>query len=73
MPAWIFEKTAARRRPFCHSWLILPPLVRRVIPDKVLPELRPYGGKILRTSLSTEQEKRLKAAIEEMGSAAVTA
>jgi len=48
-------------------------LVRRVILDKVLPELRPFGGKILKTSLSTEQEKRLKAAIEEMSSAAVTA
>jgi uncharacterized membrane protein len=47
-------------------------LVRRVTLDKVLPELRPFGGKILKTSLSTEQEKRLREAVEEMRSAAAT-
>jgi uncharacterized membrane protein len=29
-------------------------LVRRAAPDRVLPELRPFGGTVLRTSLSTE-------------------
>jgi uncharacterized membrane protein len=48
-------------------------LVRRVTLDKVLPELRPFGGTILKTSLSTEQERRLKRAIEEMTGAPVTA
>ena len=48
-------------------------LVRRVTLDKVLPDLIPFGGKILKTSLSAEQEKRLKNAIEEMRSGTVTA
>jgi uncharacterized membrane protein len=47
-------------------------LVRRVTLDKVLPELAPFGGKILKTSLSTEQEKRLRQAVEEMDSGPVT-
>jgi hypothetical protein len=36
--------------------------VRRVTLDKVLPELRPFGGTVLRTSLSHEQEERLRQA-----------
>ena len=39
-------------------------LVRRATPDKVLPELRPFGGTVLRTSLSNEQEARLRQALE---------
>jgi uncharacterized membrane protein len=39
-------------------------LVRKSTPDKVLPELRRYGGKVLRTSLSTEDEAKLMAALE---------
>jgi uncharacterized membrane protein len=45
-------------------------LVRRVNLDKVLPELRPFGGKILKTSLTNEQEARLKQAIENMSETA---
>ena len=41
-------------------------LVRRVNFDKVLPELSKFGGKILRTSLTQDQEARLKAALEDM-------
>jgi uncharacterized membrane protein len=41
-------------------------LVRHATLDKVLPELRPFGGTILRTSLSYEQEERLKKALEEV-------
>jgi uncharacterized membrane protein len=41
-------------------------LVRRVTPDKVLPELRPFRGTVLRTSLSTEQEERLRQALQEV-------
>ena len=37
-------------------------LVRRATLDKVLPEVRPFGGKVIRTSLSTEQEARLRRA-----------
>lgn len=39
-------------------------LVRSVTADKVLPELQPFHGKVLRTSLSKEQEDRLKQALE---------
>lgn len=41
-------------------------LVRRATPDKVLPELRPFGGTVLRTSLSTEQEARLRQALQKV-------
>jgi uncharacterized membrane protein len=41
-------------------------LVRRVTLDKVLPELRPFGGKVIHTSLSTEQEARLRRALEDV-------
>jgi uncharacterized membrane protein len=39
-------------------------LVRRATPDKVLPELRPFGGTVLQTSLSHEQEERLRQALQ---------
>jgi len=39
-------------------------LVRSATTDKVLPELQPYGGMVLRTSLSNEQEARLKKALQ---------
>ena len=41
-------------------------LVRRATLDKVLPELRPFGGTVLRTSLSHEQEERLKKALQDV-------
>ncbi len=41
-------------------------LVRRATPDKVLPELRPFGGTVLRTSLPNEQEARLRQALQEV-------
>jgi uncharacterized membrane protein len=39
-------------------------LVRRATPDRVLPELRPFGGTVLRTSLPHEQEERLRQALQ---------
>lgn len=39
-------------------------LVRRFKPDRVLEELRPFGGRLLRTSLSTADEERLRQALE---------
>jgi uncharacterized membrane protein len=39
-------------------------LVRSVTADKVLPELRPFEGTVLRTSLSDEQEARLRQALQ---------
>jgi uncharacterized membrane protein len=41
-------------------------LVRRATLDKVLPELQPFGGTILRTSLSHEQEERLRQALQQV-------
>jgi uncharacterized membrane protein len=39
-------------------------LVRKVNFDKVLPELKPFGGKVVKTSLTNEQEDRLRKALE---------
>jgi len=39
-------------------------LVRSVTADRVLPELQPFEGTVLRTSLSTEQEARLQQALQ---------
>jgi len=38
-------------------------LVRKATPDKVLEELKGTGGKVLRTSLSHEDEAKLQAAL----------
>ena len=39
-------------------------LVRSVTADRVLPELQPFAGTVLRTSLSNEQEARLQQALQ---------
>jgi uncharacterized membrane protein len=39
-------------------------LVRQVTPDKVLPRISQYGGKVLQTSLSNESEQRLQEALD---------
>ena len=39
-------------------------LVRKMTPDKVLPQLQGMGGKVLQTSLSNEDEKKLQAALD---------
>jgi uncharacterized membrane protein len=41
-------------------------LVRRVVFDKVLPELAPFGGTVVKTSLTNEQERALKKALEDV-------
>jgi uncharacterized membrane protein len=38
-------------------------LVRRATPDKVLEEIKGTGGKILKTSLSHDDENRLQEAL----------
>ena len=38
--------------------------VRRVTADKVISAMAPFGGTVLRTNLSDEQEARLKAALK---------
>ena len=45
-------------------------LVRRSTPDKVLPEIQKYGGHVLQSSLSTEAEERLEAALAHREAAA---
>lgn len=39
-------------------------LVRKSTPDRVLPELRELGGQVFHTSLSREQEDKLREALE---------
>ncbi|OLT37351.1 hypothetical protein BJF79_29600 [Actinomadura sp. CNU-125] len=39
-------------------------LVDKRNPDKVVPELAPLGGRLLRTSLSDEEERHLRDAVE---------
>jgi len=41
-------------------------LIRSVTMDKVLPELEPYKPRVLKTSLSNEQEAKLKAALTKL-------
>jgi uncharacterized membrane protein len=50
-----------------HSALIV--LVRRSTPDKVLPRISEYGGHVIQTSLSTEAEDSLRAALGEPATA----
>jgi uncharacterized membrane protein len=39
-------------------------------PDRVLPEIAPFGGDVIQTNLSTEAEERLRQALEHRGAAA---
>jgi uncharacterized membrane protein len=41
-------------------------LVRRVNADKALPELAKFGGKIIKTSLTNEQEAQLRKALQDL-------
>ena len=41
-------------------------LVRKATPDKVLDEIKQYGGKVLQTSLSHEDEAKLQAVLDEV-------
>lgn len=42
-------------------------LVRKMLPEKVLNDLSRFRGRVLRTSLSPEQEARLQEALSGMG------
>ena len=45
-------------------------LVKHSTPDKVLPEIEPFKPRVLKTSLSNEQEKRLRTALSSRAAAA---
>ena len=45
-------------------------LVRKATPDKVVEEIKTFGGTVLQTSLTHEQEEKLQAALDEAKSAA---
>jgi uncharacterized membrane protein len=45
-------------------------LVKEATRDKVVPEVARYGGHVLQTSLSNEQETALQEALDRRGAAA---
>jgi uncharacterized membrane protein len=45
-------------------------LVRRSTPDKVLPRISGFGGRVIQSSLSTEAEQKLQEALSATGAAA---
>ncbi|MGB5770909.1 MAG: DUF1269 domain-containing protein [Crocosphaera sp.] len=42
-------------------------LIRKVTPDKVLEEIAPFGGKVLRTSLTKDDESQLQEVLNNRG------
>ena len=44
-------------------------LVRKATPDKVVEEIRQFGGTVLQTSLSHEDQTKLQAALDQVSSA----
>ena len=63
-----FIKNLGKTIPKGTSALFL--LIRRSTPDKVLPEIEPYRPRVIKTSLSGEQEEKLKAALSGVAKAA---
>jgi uncharacterized membrane protein len=63
-----FIKKMAETIPNGSSALCV--LVRSVTADKVFPELEPYKPRVLKTSLSNEQEAKLKGALSKLSAAA---
>ncbi len=45
-------------------------LIKSSTPDKILPEIKPFNPRVLKTSLSTKQEETLRAALEHKPAAA---
>ncbi|MEJ2653269.1 MAG: DUF1269 domain-containing protein, partial [Gammaproteobacteria bacterium] len=54
------KELAAAMNPGSSALFVL---VRKATPDKVLEEVKGTGGKILKTSLSHDDEARLEAAL----------
>ena len=63
-----FVKNLGKTIPKGSSALFV--LVKHPTPDKVLPEIEPFKPRVLKTSLSNEQEKRLRAALSSRAAAA---
>jgi uncharacterized membrane protein len=60
-----FMKELGANLPAGSSALFV--LVKKATPDKVLAEVAPYGGKILRTSLSKDDEAKLQEVLSNRG------
>jgi uncharacterized membrane protein len=56
------KELAERLEPRTSALLVL---VRRSTPERVLPEIKHFGGTVLQTSLSPDAEERLQAALRE--------
>ena len=56
-----FIKNLGKTIPKGSSALFV--LIKRSTPDKVLPEIEPFKPRVLKTSLSQEQEDKLRAAL----------
>lgn len=56
------EELGAQLQPGTSALFIL---VRKVTPDKVLDEVRRYGGTVLRSSLTKDAEERLQQALQQ--------
>ena len=63
-----FMKALGQKLPQGGAALIV--LVRKVTPDKVLPEISQFGGEVIQTSLDDESEARLREVLERRGAAA---
>ena len=56
-----FMKELGQNLPEGHAALFV--LVRQVTPDKVIPRISQYGGRVIQSSLSTEAEQKLQEAL----------
>lgn len=57
-----FMRSLGEKLPQGGAALIV--LVRKVTPDKVLPEISQFGGEVIQTSLDNEGENRLREVLE---------
>ena len=60
-----FIKNLGKTIPKGSSALFM--LIKRSTPDKVLPEIEPFKPRVIKTSLSREQEDKLRAALSTSG------
>ena len=57
-----FIRALGEKLPQGGAALIL--LLRKITPDKVLPQIREFGGEVIQTSLDDESEARLREVLE---------